>query len=77
MAVKALDGKHLLLSVNRNWSGNSFLLVFLVRYHIQAQEFVKYLLQYLQHEHGDAVFHWFMPDAIMEAKEMGWDKHLH
>jgi len=77
MAVKAPDGKHLLILVDRNWSGTSFTFVFPARYHLQAQEFVEYLLKFLQHEHGEAVFRWFTPDAIAEAKEMGWDENLH
>ncbi len=77
MAVKAPDGKNLILSVDRSWSGNSFSFVFPAKYRIQAQEFVEYLPKYLQHEHGDAVYRWFTPDAIAEAKEMGWDEHLH
>jgi len=76
MAVKASDGKHLLLSVDRSWNGQSFSFVFPAKYRIQAQEFVEYLAKYLQHEHGDAVFRWFTSDAITEAKEMGWDEHL-
>jgi len=77
MAVKASDGKNLFLSVDRSWSGNSFSFVYPAKYRIQAQEFVEYLPKFLQHEHGNAVFHWFTPDAIVEAKEMGWDEHLH
>jgi len=76
MAVKALDGKHLLLLVDCSWNGGGFSFVFLARYQIKAQEFAKYLPKYLQHEHGDAVFCWFMPDAITEAKDMGWDEKL-
>jgi len=43
MAVKAPDGKNLLLSVDRSWSGNSFSFVFPSKYRIQAQEFIEYL----------------------------------
>jgi len=70
MAVKALDGKHLLLLLDCNWSGTSFTFVFPVQSHIQVQEFVEYLPKFLQHEHSEAVFHWFTPDTIAEAKEM-------
>jgi len=77
MAVKAPDGKHLILSVDRSWNGQSFSFVFPSKYRIKAQEFVEYLAKYLQHEHGDAVFRWFTPDAIAEAKDMGWDENLH
>jgi len=77
MAVKAPDRKNLFLLVNRSWSGNSFTFVYPEKYWIQAQEFVEYLPKYLQHKHGDAVFRWFTPDAITEAKEMGWDENLH
>jgi len=77
MAVKASDGKNLFLSVDRCWNGQSFSVVFLVKYRIQAQEFVEYAAKYLQHKHGEAVFRWFTSDAIAEAKEMGWDEHLH
>jgi len=37
---------------------------------------VEYLPKHLQHEHSNAVFCWFTLDAITEAKEMGWGKHL-
>jgi len=77
MAVKAPDGKNLLFLVDCSWSENSFSFVFPAKYHIKAQEFVKYLPKYMQHEHSNAAFCWFMPDAIVKAKEMGWDKHLH
>jgi len=77
MAVKASDGKNSFLSVDRCWNGQSFLVVFPAKYQIQAQEFVEYAAKYLQHEHGEAVFRWFTSDAIAEAKEMGWDEHLH
>jgi len=66
MAVKAPDRKHLLLLVDCNWSGTRFTFVFPARYRIQAQEFVEYLPKFLQHEHSEAVFHWFTPDAIVE-----------
>jgi len=76
MAVKAPDRKNLILLVDCSWSGASFSFVFPAKYHITVQEFVEYLPKYLQHAHGDAVFWWFTPDAIVEAKEMGWDDHL-
>jgi len=76
MAVKALDRKHLMLLVDCSWNGQSFSFVFPLKYHIQAQQFVEYLAKFLQYEHGDAVICWFTSDAIMEAKEMGWDEHL-
>jgi len=50
--------------------------VFPAKYCIKAQEFVEYLAKYLHHEHGDVVFRWFMPDAITEVQEMGWDDKL-
>jgi len=28
---------------------------------------------YLAHMHCKEVYHWFTPDAVSEAKEMGWD----
>jgi len=59
MVVKASDGKHLFLSVDRCWNGQSFSVVFPAKYQIEAQEFVEYAAKYLQHEHGKAVFHWF------------------
>jgi len=76
MAVKALDGKHLLLSVDHSWSGQGFSFIFSAKYCIKAQEFVEYLPKYLQHEHGDAIFCWFTLEAITKAKEMGWDDKL-
>jgi len=76
MAVKAPDGKNLLLSVDHSWNGEGFSFVFPARYRIKVQEFVEYLPKYLQHEHRDAVFRWFTVDAIEEAKDMGWDEKL-
>jgi len=76
MATKAPDGKPLLLSMDCSWGSQGFSVVFPAKYRIKAQEFVEYLLKYLQHEHGEAVFHWFMPDAITKAREMGWDNKL-
>jgi len=55
---------------------DSPLVVFPTKYYLNAQEFVEYLAKYLQHKHGNAVFCWFTPDTIAEAKEMGWDEHL-
>jgi len=74
MVVKALDGKHLILSVDCSWNGQGFSFVFPAKYHLKAQEFMEYLAKYLQHKHGNAVFCWFTP--VAEAKEMGWDEHL-
>jgi len=72
MLVTASDGNQLFLLVDHSWSG-SFSFVFPSWYHIKAQEFVEYLLKYMQQAHGDAVYWWFTMDAMAEAKEMGWD----
>jgi len=69
MVAKAPDGKHLILLVDHSWNGQGFLLIFPAKYCVKAQEFVKYIPKYLQHEHGDAVSRWFTLEAIAEAKD--------
>jgi len=62
--------------VDPSWNGQGFNVTFPACYQIWAQDFIEYLPRYLQHAHGDAVFHWFTNDAMEEAKAMGWNEAL-
>jgi len=73
MAVKARDGKNLFLSVDSNWNGTGYIVTFPEKYSSHAQEFVEYMAKYLHHAHGNAVLHWFTPEAVLEANSMVWD----
>ncbi len=73
MAVKAFDGKNMFLSVDPCWNGQGYTVTFPAKYCDFAQEFVEYMPKYLQHAHGDAVFRWFQPEAVVEANNMDWD----
>jgi hypothetical protein len=42
---------------------------------VEAEEKLRYLLTYLEHEHGDSsVSHWFTQDACDRAEDVLWDK---
>ena len=66
MAVKSFDGKHLFLSIDPSWNGTGYTVVYPAKYSDSAYEFVEYLPKYLQHAHGDAVFRWFTPEAVLK-----------
>ena len=74
MGVKAPDGKNLFLSVDPNWNGSGYTVVYPTMYNTSAHEFVEYMPKYLQHAHGDAVLRWFTADAVVEANNMTWDE---
>ena len=73
MAVVTPEGKKLFLSAYPNWNGQGFIISYPTIYAKQAYDYVEYLPAYLSHLHGDEVYRWFTPDAVNEAKTMGWD----
>jgi len=73
MSVLTSDRKKLFLSADPNWNGQGFVITYPSKYTIQAWDFVKYVLAYLAHSHGDKAYSWFTQDAITEAQAMGWD----
>jgi len=73
MAITNATSKKLFLSMDHNWNGQGFISTFPTLYVAQANDYVEYLPVYLAHLHSKEVYHWFTPDAIMEAKVMGWD----
>jgi len=73
MAVVTPEGKKLFLSAYPNWNGQGFIISYPTIYAKQASNYVEYLPAYLSHLHGDEVYWWFTPDAVNEAKTMGWD----
>jgi len=73
MAVTTSDGKKLFLSVDPTWNGQGFNISYPTIYAAQAHDYVEYLPAYLSHSHGNEVYRWFTPDAVAEAKTMGWD----
>jgi len=73
MAVTTPEGKKLFLSAYPNWNGQGFIISYPTIYAKQAYDFVEYLPAYLSHSHGEEIYRWFTPDAVNEAKAMGWD----
>ena len=73
MAVSTPEGKKLFLSAYPNWNGQGFIISYPTLYAKQAYDYVEYLPAYLSHSHGEEIYRWFTPDAVNEAKTMGWD----
>jgi len=73
MAITNKDGKKLFLLVDLNWNGQGFIVAYPMLYATQASDFVEHLPAYLAHSHGEEIYRWFTPDAVTEAKAMGWD----
>jgi len=73
MAICNLNGKKLFLSIDHNWNSQGFVLTYPTLYASLANDYVEYLPVYLAHSHGEEVYCWFTPDAVTEAKAMGWD----
>jgi len=73
IAVTTSKGKKLFLSVDPTWNGQGYKVSYPLIYATQAHDFVEYLLAYLAHYHSTEAYQWFTPNAIAEAKTMGWD----
>jgi len=68
------SGRKKILLTYPNWNSQGFIISYSNLYAKQASNFVEYLPAYLAHSHGEDIYHWFTPDAVNEAKAMGWDE---